>query len=175
MGAKVTTQRWFVTINSPPSMAFQVRSMIDAEKVRAPQSLNRTDDKLRTGLMHAVAARRNDIIKWLIDGGADVNMRSIHGESALSLAIETKNEIAIRVLMMAGADYNIQDQHGRSMFTLAKEKDRETLAAINDALKERRNKELTVRMFQNDQIIIVGKPEMNFFGVNSWYIKSSTR
>ena len=74
-------------------------------------NINCRDNHKRTPLLCAVSANKGEIVKWLVELGADVNMRVGLGYSALTYAafmfdMEEKPDLSIiKTLMAAGADY----------------------------------------------------------------------
>lgn len=77
-------------------------------------NINCKDQHKRTPLLCAVTANKSNIVKWLIELGADVNMRVGYGFSVLTYAalmFEEENGSQpdvdiIEMLMAAGADYD---------------------------------------------------------------------
>jgi len=78
------------------------------------------------------------MVEELLDRGADLNLRSKNGQTALMLAIgEGKSEIA-QLLIHRGADLSPVDALGMTAKKYAELfKQGETLALIEDRLKER--------------------------------------
>lgn len=56
-----------------------------------------------------------DLVKFLIDRGADVNTKIKHGGSALSLAAECGNINSVKMLIDAGADVSTTDDNGNTV------------------------------------------------------------
>jgi len=72
------------------------------------------DDKGRT-LLHLAAADGNiDLIRRLLDLGAEVEARDKRGETPLSYAIEAGSSPVVNLLLEAGADSLAIDYYGRS-------------------------------------------------------------
>jgi uncharacterized protein len=66
---------------------------------RQGDKVNATDSRGMTALMYAVRENRAPVVDWLLDHGADPDMRSIVGEDALTLARKTGSEEIIDRLM----------------------------------------------------------------------------
>lgn len=71
--------------------------------VDAGQDVNMLDSSKQTPLLRAIAAKKLDIVDYLIENGADVNAKTKNGTSALLMAIDKFPE-AIPSLCDAGAD-----------------------------------------------------------------------
>lgn len=69
-------------------------------------------------LVHIVAAGGYlDLIKWLIEKGADINFQDPDGNTPLHLAISCKNTEMIKYLKDKGADVNIKNKFNKSALT----------------------------------------------------------
>ena len=67
----------------------------------------------RTPLLWASPSSSNQVIKTLVDLGADLNVQRTHDKVApLTLAADWNNYMAINMLLQYGADANIQDENG---------------------------------------------------------------
>lgn len=64
-----------------------------------------------TPLIVAVEGSHHQVMRVLLQGGADVNLRSLHG-TALNCAIRSLSMISIRLLLEAGADPDVLDDNG---------------------------------------------------------------
>jgi hypothetical protein len=71
-------------------------------------------DRLSTALIDAVSGKFHAIVKDLLAAGADVNMKSRDGQSALILAISLHDEISAEMLLKAGANVDEPDILGAS-------------------------------------------------------------
>ncbi|AXK60187.1 ankyrin repeat domain-containing protein [Candidatus Chromulinivorax destructor] len=61
-----------------------------------------------------------EIVKMLIDKGADVNTQTKYRDTALHWAVENNNAEIVKMLMAAGADVTIQDENGQTAEQIAK-------------------------------------------------------
>ena len=75
------------------------------------------------------AGDRTDILRVLIDAGADVNCKDNAGNTALLLAVEGKRAAVVAVLVEAGADVQAKNNFGHSAWRLV-EQDEETAALL---------------------------------------------
>ncbi|OWZ12532.1 hypothetical protein PHMEG_00014290 [Phytophthora megakarya] len=83
-----------------------------------------------TPLMHAVRTNGNlDVIRFLVDSGANVNVSGTRGETSLMYAAENGNEEVVRFLVAKGADINAVDYMNRTALIYATWK-RENLNVI---------------------------------------------
>ncbi|MDR0623354.1 MAG: ankyrin repeat domain-containing protein [Treponema sp.] len=71
-------------------------------------------DRLTTALIDAVSGKFHAIVKDLLAAGADVNLKSRDGQSALILAVGLNDEISAEMLLKAGANADATDALGAS-------------------------------------------------------------
>jgi ankyrin repeat protein len=78
-----------------------------------------------------VAARSNclDVVKNLVELGADVNVLGEDGHTPLWQAAFSQNQQAIEFLLLAGAQVNVSDCHGKTPLQAALHQKGGTLAA----------------------------------------------
>lgn len=75
-----------------------------------------------TTLMRVIYDQGNkDMVKFLIEAGADVNAKSHYGATPLSLAAEKGHLEITKVLLSHGADINAKDDHGDTALMYAVE------------------------------------------------------
>ena len=75
-----------------------------------------------TPLMYAVEKSNLEIVKILLDNGADVNAKDDYVNTALILAVYGENIEKIQLLLSAGADVNIKNRNGETILMTAIEK-----------------------------------------------------
>ncbi len=73
-----------------------------------------SQDRGNTALMDASAAQNLELMKYLIDAGAMLDIRSRNGQTALILTVGQKAVEAAEILIKAGADSTISDALGMS-------------------------------------------------------------
>ena len=103
--------------------------------LKAGSDTNIADENGDTCLMCAVAGHyRKEMLKAIIDRGADVNARTKDNCTALMKACDRKHEDAINILLKVGADINIADDDGTTCLMYAVDRDcsKEVLQAIID-------------------------------------------
>ena len=71
---------------------------------------NLVDPSGRTLLMNAVVSGLGDLVKELLDRGANVNAKSKEGQTALMLAADFGHLDILRQLLTKGADHKVKDQ-----------------------------------------------------------------
>lgn len=79
---------------------------------KSPEWLNEKDDKGLTPLFCALLNGHVDIVKYLIEHGADVNAKDEHGWTLLHFAVAKDNADAMEYLINHGADVNARDDAG---------------------------------------------------------------
>ncbi len=73
-----------------------------------------------TALMRA-CFKESANVKLLLDRGANPNLQDLHGKTALTEAIKTRNEDIVKLLLENGADVNLQDSFGHTALMQATE------------------------------------------------------
>jgi Ankyrin repeats (3 copies) len=100
-----------------------------------PSLLNYADSDGMTSLIHAIVDKRMDVIKFLVDSGADVNYqeaaefliaagssvdaRDNFGRNPLMCAVTGYNTAVAELLISKGADINVRDNDGVTALMLA--------------------------------------------------------
>jgi uncharacterized protein len=72
------------------------------------------EDRGSNALFDGALIRNKDIVKALIDAGADVNVQSKDGQTALIVVVGAGDEDIVELLVKAGADSDIKDALGVS-------------------------------------------------------------
>lgn len=67
-----------------------------------------------TALMLASRAGRLDIVRYLIEKGAEVNFQDNDGRTSLHYAVISKNRKMVALLLSSGADPNMEDKQGHT-------------------------------------------------------------
>ncbi len=89
-------------------------SVEEYSKALSQENINTINEYQRSLLQEAIAHRRADIAKLLIDRGIDVDYADKNGDTALQYAIaHDENEIALQ-LIHNGCDINKRDKHGNN-------------------------------------------------------------
>jgi hypothetical protein len=73
-----------------------------------------TEDRLSSALIDAVSGKFHGIMQDLLAAGADVNLKSRDGQSALILAVGLSDEFSAELLLKAGAHADEPDSLGAS-------------------------------------------------------------
>jgi hypothetical protein len=76
-------------------------------------------DRFNTALIDSAAGKHREIMKDLIAAGADLNLKSRDGQSALIIAVGLNDEEAVEMLLKAGAGADEPDSLGVSARTYA--------------------------------------------------------
>ena len=72
------------------------------------------EDRGSTALIDSAMGRHKDVIKKLIEAGADVNYKNSDGQTALIIVVGAGDEEIVEILVKAGADPDIGDAFGVS-------------------------------------------------------------
>lgn len=109
----------------------RVKALV-ADGADVNQVLDQAD--LRTPLMEAARFKRADVVVFLLENGADVNLRSEQGYTALHWAILQGNRAVVKLLVDKGrAKLNVPDARGDTALHLAVKYDR---SGVADYLKK---------------------------------------
>ena len=98
----------------------------------APVDIRSTNPMTNTPLHAALAGRRNDVSKMLIDAGADVNARQHGGWAPLHSAAANGDREMVELLIARGADRTAMNDAGVSAASIARERGHATLADFLD-------------------------------------------
>ena len=75
-----------------------------------------------------------EIVRLLVNAGADVNVANIWGDALLYSAVYEAEPETVRILLNAGADVNAKNKHGVSAIKLAYDEEySEILRVLKDA------------------------------------------
>ena len=105
------------------AMAMQAQDIFDAVRAddldsikalieRNPQIVYEKDDQKSTPLHWAVKVNHPEILKYLIEKGADVNALDMNNYTPLGMATERRQLALIKTLISAGADVNLKGASG---------------------------------------------------------------
>jgi ankyrin repeat protein len=100
----------------------------------APVDIRSTNTMANTPLHAALAGRRNDVSKMLIEAGADVNARQHGGWVPLHAAAANGDREMVDLLIARGADRSAINDAGVSAAAIARERGH---AALADSLDRR--------------------------------------
>lgn len=116
---------------------------IDIEKQRNDKvkailmetGIDAPDEDARTVLIHAAAYNNIDLLKWLLEQGANLDHQDRIGYSALHFAGQNMLVEIARLLLENGANPNIQDNHGNSPLWTAVFNSKDEKGVMNLLLK----------------------------------------
>ena len=95
-----------------------MQDAIENENEARIQLLIAAGANLDQALFHAIATGEEDMVKLLLDGGAQANAVDSHGNIALCKVAATKNVSMLEMLLKAGADPNQPNQNNVTAFDL---------------------------------------------------------
>lgn len=81
--------------------------------------VNTVDSGGRSILQEAVIQKNHDLIKLLLEHGADVNLQCERNWTALHFAAQNYDLVASKLLIQNGANVNAQDDYGNSVISKA--------------------------------------------------------
>jgi uncharacterized protein len=94
--------------------------VVDGDEVSSPRlPANANAKGGLTALMVATREGSLEIMKMLLDGGADINQQSGNGSTALLVAVQNGDAAAAKLLLERGADVNIANGKGWTPLYLA--------------------------------------------------------
>ncbi len=86
----------------------------------------------RTLLIHSVVYKREKIFDFLLNSGANINLKDNAGFTALHSAVSSSNLVAARILLENGADVNAKDALGNTPLFNASQMDVEMIKLLLD-------------------------------------------
>ncbi|WP_339698825.1 ankyrin repeat domain-containing protein [uncultured Roseivirga sp.] len=84
------------------------------ETILQNHGIDAYDEDKRTALIWASFFGQVNIVKWLIEGGANPNFQDRIGYTGLHFCAQEQNTEVAKLLLEKGADPNVMDQHGNS-------------------------------------------------------------
>lgn len=87
----------------------------DADIITELEKVDNLDAADRSGMTYLMAAAcygRNEVVRYLLSNGAQVDQRGGRGFTALHLAVQSKSTEIVKTLLGAGADPNSRDDNG---------------------------------------------------------------
>lgn len=87
------------------------------EKVQAfllEKGINSTDDFNRTALMNAALYNKADLVSWLIDQNANLDLQDKNGYTALHFSAQEAHIDCTKLLLDNGANPNLGDHHNNT-------------------------------------------------------------
>lgn len=86
----------------------------NVKKILSETGIEATDGYLRTTLILAVLHKNIELLRWLIENGADINHQDRNGYSALHFAAQEKTQEVAKLLLDNGASLELTDIHGNT-------------------------------------------------------------
>lgn len=64
-----------------------------------------------------------EVVKYLIENGADINAKDSNGDNLLMIALEYRELDIVKYLLEKGANVNIKNNEGKTVLDLARNED----------------------------------------------------
>lgn len=90
-----------------------------------------------TPLHYAVFANQPEVAAYLIEKGADLNVRAPNQQTPLMIAARNANLDIAKLLLQAGADVTLIEQHGETAAGLARKAGNSVIAALIEAAEQK--------------------------------------
>jgi uncharacterized protein len=94
------------------------RTMFNKKILKKVISENRVDD-INARFMEAVYYGKADLVKKLLEAGANINIRNKTGDTALMMASVRSHDHVVKILLESEADVNVKNEHGLTALSLA--------------------------------------------------------
>ena len=117
-----------ITINTDHSQRFEVAKILLAAKAE----VNPKGRFFVSPLMHAL--KDFEMVKLLIDHGADVNQKNFRGATALMAAAGAGTPALVKYLIEKGADVHARDEEGHTARMYAEQREKEYEAEERDEI-----------------------------------------
>ncbi|CAK4621678.1 unnamed protein product [Aphanomyces euteiches] len=108
--------------NEPPHLSFirhghfkKLQEWLDAN----PESIDRLDIEGKTALIHAVLAKKEKLVKLILQYGPNVDATDHTGKTALMYAVDAGDHSIVSMLLEQFADIDIEDYEGNTALMLA--------------------------------------------------------
>lgn len=101
-----------------PTQEYVVSEANIISRIENIGDLEQTDRDGRTLLINAAFYARKNVVKYLLDRGADVSAKDNSGFTALHAAIKSRNVETIKIILDAGADINAKNEFGNNPIML---------------------------------------------------------
>ena len=88
------------------------------------------DSEGRTALINSVSEKQIELVRWLLDNGADVNIQDRGGYSALHFAAQERLVAIGKLLLDHNADLELRDKYGNTPLWTAVMNSRQELSII---------------------------------------------
>jgi len=92
-----------------------------------------SEDRGSTALFDGAIGKHTELVKALIEAGADTNIKDKEGQTALVVAVGAGDEETVEMLVKAGADPDIEDSLGVSARKYANLFKKSTMTALFDS------------------------------------------
>ena len=92
--------------------------------------MNYKDEMGCTPLIHAAMIGDINVMKFLIDAGADVNRNDCKGNTALLISSQQDRSDIVKLLINSGADVNIPDKTGKTALMMASEQGNDNMIVV---------------------------------------------
>ena len=100
----------------------ELQKYLDLQEQRVKNALDYPDDYGNTPLMTAIWSEHVELVKYLVDRGANINLSDSEGDTPLLMAVWTDHSVElVKYLVEHGADINEKDMYGSTPLIIAVE------------------------------------------------------
>ena len=126
-----------ITNKDKPAVSRLLADHANPSYVRSASRFQKTDM-----LITAVKAGDSEVVRMLVDKGAELEWKDTYGRTALMYAVAANKATIVDLLLEVGANVNANDGKGYSVLTAAKDSgDDDMKALIEDKIEELKKKE----------------------------------
>ncbi len=90
-----------------------------AQRLRQSSDINQTTQNGNTALMVAANSDHEELVRWLVKEGVEVDARNTKGDTALIMAVRANSEDSVKILLEADANISRKNKSGFSALDLA--------------------------------------------------------
>lgn len=130
------------------------------------EGINSLTENDRTFIFHAASSKNHEIVEYLINNGADINISDDANITPLQEAVKRNSLDIVKLLVENGAKIHAKDNFSRSALSIAKYSEKYEILTYLESIKENKNTMGTLSK---------GKHEASDYNIQADYIISSNK